>query len=118
MAIKSNSSTQFFHDFFQHNLRSSVGITVNEIVKSGSLGHGTAVPGEFDLDLVLYSQGEFYHFNDSQMDSEHIHRVSAMDIKLPKRIYYLDYFEELKFVKTLSIQQFIYIITYGFWSKF
>lgn len=108
MAIKSNSSTQFFHDFFQHNLRSSVGITVNEIVKSGSLGHGTAVPGEFDLDLVLYSQGEFYHFNHSQMDLEHIHRVSAMDIKLPKSIYYyLDYFEELKFEKTLSIQQFI-----------
>jgi len=69
------------NSLFQHYLKSSIGITVNEIVKSGSLGHGTAVPGDFDLDLVLYSQGEFYHFKHSQIDSEHIHRVSAMDIK-------------------------------------
>jgi len=59
-------------------------------VKAGSLGHGTAVPGEFDLDLVIYSQGEFNHFNHSQIDSEHMHRVSAIDIKLPKSTYLLD----------------------------
>ena len=33
-------------------------ISVKEILKGGSLGQGTAVPGEFDLDLILYSQGE------------------------------------------------------------
>lgn len=31
------------------------GLTVNEIIKAGSLGHGTAVPGDFDLDLVIYT---------------------------------------------------------------
>jgi hypothetical protein len=31
-------------------------MNVSEIVKGGSLGHGTAVPGKFDLDLVLYSR--------------------------------------------------------------
>ena len=30
----------------------------NEVVKGGSLGHGTAVPGHFDVDLVMYSTGE------------------------------------------------------------
>jgi len=53
-------------------------------VKAGSLGHGTAVPGEFDLDLVIYSQGEFSHFDPSQIDSEHMHGVSVIDINLPK----------------------------------
>ena len=32
-------------------------LTPTEIIKGGSLGHGTAVPGDFDLDLVLYSEG-------------------------------------------------------------
>jgi hypothetical protein len=36
-------------------------MNVSEIVKGGSLGHGTAVPGKFDLDLVLYSRGEYSH---------------------------------------------------------
>ena len=31
---------------------------VNEVIKGGSLGHGTVVPGHFDTDLVLYSQSE------------------------------------------------------------
>ena len=30
---------------------------MNEVIKAGSLGHGTAVPGDFDLDLVIYSSG-------------------------------------------------------------
>ena len=30
---------------------------VSEIVKVGSLGHGTAVPGNFDVDLIIYSRG-------------------------------------------------------------
>ncbi|XP_064392091.1 2'-5'-oligoadenylate synthase-like protein 2 [Halichondria panicea] len=33
----------------------SPSIRVNEIVKAGSMGHGTAVPEHFDIDLVLYS---------------------------------------------------------------
>ncbi len=33
-------------------------IRVSEIVKAGSMGHGTIVPGSFDIDLVLYSQGK------------------------------------------------------------
>ena len=32
--------------------------TVNEIVKGGSLGHGTAVPSKYDVDLVVYSEGK------------------------------------------------------------
>lgn len=31
------------------------------MVKAGSLGHGTTVPGDFDLDLVVYSQGELHN---------------------------------------------------------
>lgn len=31
---------------------------VNEVIKGGSLGHGTVVPGHFDVDLVLYSESE------------------------------------------------------------
>ena len=33
-------------------------MNIQEIIKGGSLGHGTAVPGKFDLDLVVYSRGE------------------------------------------------------------
>ena len=31
---------------------------VSEVVKAGSLGHGTAVPGDYDLDLVVYSDSK------------------------------------------------------------
>ena len=30
---------------------------MNEICEGGSLGHGTVVPGHYDIDLVLYSDG-------------------------------------------------------------
>ena len=30
---------------------------ISEIIKGGSLGHGTAVPGDYDIDLVIYSRG-------------------------------------------------------------
>ena len=33
------------------------------MIKGGSLGHGTAVPGDFDLDLVIYSSGEHFEIN-------------------------------------------------------
>ena len=35
----------------------TIGFNVSDIIKGGSLGHGTAVEGNYDLDLVLYSQG-------------------------------------------------------------
>lgn len=31
---------------------------VSEIVEGGSIGHGTTVPGEFDIDLIIYSRGK------------------------------------------------------------
>lgn len=42
----------------QKHLAKECGITVAEVVKAGSLGQGTAISGEFDIDLVLYSRGE------------------------------------------------------------
>lgn len=30
---------------------------ISEIVEGGSMGHGTTVPGEYDIDLVIYSRG-------------------------------------------------------------
>ena len=30
----------------------------SEICNGGSLGHGTVVPGHYDIDLVLYSTGD------------------------------------------------------------
>ena len=33
---------------------------VSEIIKGGSLGHGTAVPGHYDINLVIYSRGGQY----------------------------------------------------------
>ncbi|XP_064392105.1 2'-5'-oligoadenylate synthase 1-like [Halichondria panicea] len=31
-------------------------ITISEVIRAGSLGQGTAVPGDFDLDMVIYSR--------------------------------------------------------------
>lgn len=33
------------------------GFKISEIIKAGSLGQGTAVPGHYDIDLVIYSRG-------------------------------------------------------------
>ena len=33
-------------------------MNISEIIKGGSLGHGTAIPNNSDLDLVVYSRGE------------------------------------------------------------
>ena len=35
-----------------------VGIEATEVFKGGSLGHGTTVPGHYDIDLVLYSRSK------------------------------------------------------------
>ena len=40
---------------FQENFE---GFNISEIIKAGSMGHGTAVPGHFDIDLVIYSRGK------------------------------------------------------------
>ena len=39
----------------QNELEKSTGINPVEVIKGGSLGHGTAVPGDFDLDLIVYT---------------------------------------------------------------
>ena len=40
--------------FLQINFR---GFNISEVIEAGSLGDGTAVPGHYDLDLVIYSHG-------------------------------------------------------------
>ena len=36
---------------------------ISEIYKAGSLGHGTAVSGHYDIDLVIYSRGNCSYNN-------------------------------------------------------
>ena len=36
----------------------SVGIEVTEVFKGGSIGQGTTVPAQYDIDLVLYSRSK------------------------------------------------------------
>ena len=45
-----NFQTQFRYQYDSFN--------ISEIVEGGSMGHGTTVPGEFDIDLVIYSRGK------------------------------------------------------------
>ena len=35
----------------------AVGIQVTEVFVGGSVGQGTAVPRQYDVDIVLYSRG-------------------------------------------------------------
>ena len=42
------------HHYQQTHFRD---FNISEIHKAGSLGHGTAVPGHYDIDLVIYSRG-------------------------------------------------------------
>ena len=42
--------------------RSFQGFNISEIIKGGSLGHGTGVHGNFDIDLVVYSRGKFSRY--------------------------------------------------------
>ena len=37
------------------------GFNISEIIKAGSLGHGTAVPGHYNIDLVIYSRGIYMY---------------------------------------------------------
>ena len=32
---------------------------MSEVIKAGSLGDGTAVPGDYDIDLVVYSRSKY-----------------------------------------------------------
>ena len=60
----------------QQHLAREHRIRVTEVVKGGSLGQGTAVPGNFDLDLVLYSQGTgASHLSPSDFAQILTHRV-------------------------------------------
>jgi hypothetical protein len=34
-------------------------MAISEVIKAGSLGHGTAVPGHYDLDIVIYSESKY-----------------------------------------------------------
>ena len=43
---------------FQKAFTQRVGIEATEVFKGGSLGHGTTVPGHYDIDLVLYSRSK------------------------------------------------------------
>ena len=45
--------------YLQQHFKHHTGFDATEIIKAGSLGHGTVVPGEFDIDLVLYSRGTY-----------------------------------------------------------
>ena len=40
----------------QDEFKTDVGIKVSEVFKGGSLGQGTQVPFNYDIDLVLYSE--------------------------------------------------------------
>ena len=40
----------------QDEFKEEIGIAVSEVFKGGSLGHGTQVPQNYDIDLVLYSE--------------------------------------------------------------
>ena len=33
-------------------------LTISEVYKGGSIGKGTTVPGDFDVDLVIYTRCE------------------------------------------------------------
>ena len=52
------SDANEYIDEIVRTLHTNKVLTVNEAVKGGSLGQGTAVLGEFDLDLVVYSSSQ------------------------------------------------------------
>ena len=52
-----NSKLRVHIHCYQETLHEKTGITPMEVKKGGSLGQGTAVNGEFDLDLVIITEG-------------------------------------------------------------
>ena len=44
--------------YWQTTFEDETDITPMEVIKGGSLGQGTAVDGEFDLDLVIITKGK------------------------------------------------------------
>lgn len=40
----------------ENEFQTQYSFNVSDVITAGSLGHGTAIPGNFDLDLVLYSR--------------------------------------------------------------
>ena len=43
----------------QREFKDDVEITVSEVFKGGSLGQGTQVKYKHDIDLIIYSRGEY-----------------------------------------------------------
>ena len=43
---------------WQESFRKDVGIVADEMFVGGSVGQGTTVPGNYDLDLVIYSKSK------------------------------------------------------------
>ena len=41
----------------QQKLKAKCGINVNEVLQGGALGLGITLPGRFDVDLIIYSEG-------------------------------------------------------------
>ena len=41
----------------QQKLQAKGGIKVNEVLQGGALGLGITLPGRFDMDLIIYSEG-------------------------------------------------------------
>jgi len=60
----------------QHPDGNGGGMVINEPIKAGSLGHGTAVPGHFDLDIVVYSISEWAVNSSSKLG----HRRDKQDL--------------------------------------
>ena len=36
-------------------------IAITEVFKGGSMGKGTMIPGDFDVDLIIFSRCKFYY---------------------------------------------------------
>ena len=49
---------RLLHLIFMYTQQNFSGFKIHNIFKAGSLGHGTAVFGDFDVDLVIYSDSK------------------------------------------------------------
>ena len=51
-----DSKPLFVYGVVTHKTRFTK-FNISEVLKAGSLGHGTVVPDHYDIDLVIYSRG-------------------------------------------------------------
>ena len=64
-------------------------IAISEVFKGGSMGKGTTVPGEFDVDLIIFSRCKAMSHNRSITDFLHstaLELSNATDITIYKGI--------------------------------